>query len=413
MTLSHLLIGAVLLVPGVARAAEPEPPASDAPPGAPALTPDEQKAIEDSLGAPSEPVTPEPAVTVPSFVQSMNPDLSLIFDTALGWFSDDDPEELGDHDPRRTGFTLQQLELHASASVDPFFRLDANLVFGEDGVEVEEAFATTTALPAGLQLRAGRFLARFGKRNGTHPHQWSFLDQPLVLGKFFGSDGGAGLGLEVSWLAPLPWYVELVGSAQGATGECCARSFYGDSDPSIHALDDFVYLIALKQFFDLSDDWALQWGLSAELGANSSARGNRTAIYGTDLFLRWKPTRGEAHRSVDLLVELLARTRQVPGDLLVDWGGFAELRWQLDAQWAIAARHELVTGLDDDPLDADWTGNRQRTALAIDFMPSHFGRLRLQGGADVQGWKSGADQVGGFVMLGLEVGIGAHGAHAY
>jgi hypothetical protein len=95
----------------------------------------------------------------------MAPNLSLILDTAFAAFGGGAPDQRGAHDPSRTGFNLQQLELHASAAVDPFFRFDANLVFALFGVEIEEAYVTSLALPGGLQARAGQFLTRFGRRN--------------------------------------------------------------------------------------------------------------------------------------------------------------------------------------------------------------------------------------------------------
>ena len=58
----------------------------------------------------------------------------------------------------------------------------------EFGVEVEEAYLTTLALPANLQVRASQFLTRFGRLNSTHPHAWDFTDQPLVNGRFFGGE---------------------------------------------------------------------------------------------------------------------------------------------------------------------------------------------------------------------------------
>ena len=342
-----------------------------------------------------------------------NPDLSFIFDGSLAWFTDDEPDQRGGHDPSKNGFNFNQLELHASASVDPYFRFEANIVFAQFGVEVEEAYATTLALPGGLQMRAGQFLTRFGRKNPTHPHAWSFLDQPLALGKMFGSEGSRGLGLEVSWLTPLPWYAELVASANEAGGECCARSFFGGNDVGVHGPEDFLYTVALKQFWDLSDDVALNFGLSLQLGPNSSGLGNRTAIAGADLFLRWKPAGTSSREAVDLTVEALFRSRELPGRVAQDAGGYAELRWQIDAEWALAARHEMVSGLEDggvDPMDPEWTGLRQRTAAALDFWPSHFSRLRLQLGADMPSWE---DDPGFMAMLGLEVVIGAHGAHAY
>ena len=339
-----------------------------------------------------------------------NPDLSFIFDGSAAWFSDDDPDQRGGHDPNKTGFTFNQLELHAGANVDPFFAFAANIVFAQFGVEVEEAYATTLALPGGLQVRAGQFLTRFGRKNPTHPHSWSFLDQPLVIGKMFGSEGSRGLGLELSWLAPLPWYAEVVASVNEAGGECCARSFFGGTDPGIHGLEDLLYTIAVKQFWELSRAVGLNLGLSAQLGPNSSGHGNRSMILGADLFLRWKPPGNTSRTAVDFTVEAMFRSRELPGRAVQDGGGYAELRWQIDPEWALAARHELATGLDEDPLDPEWTGTRQRSAMAVDFWPSHFSRLRLQLGADLPSWE---EDPGFMAMLGLEVVIGAHGAHAY
>ena len=120
--------------------------------------------------------------TVTRAFQSLNPDLSFIADVALSYFSDDDPLMAGGHDPKETGFTLQQLELAVGAAVDPYFRFDANIVFSQFGVEIEEVYATTLGLPWNLQARVGQFLTRFGRINNSHPHSWDFVDQTLVIG---------------------------------------------------------------------------------------------------------------------------------------------------------------------------------------------------------------------------------------
>ncbi|RYF07968.1 MAG: zinc-regulated TonB-dependent outer membrane receptor, partial [Deltaproteobacteria bacterium] len=197
---------------------------------------------------------------------SLNPDMSVILDVAAATYTHD-PLTTGEHDPGDPGFTLQQLELHIGASVDPFFRLDGNIVYSAHGVELEEAFATTLALPLNFQLRAGQFLTRFGRLNSTHPHQWNFADQPLVLGKFFGSDGNRGVGVEASYLADLPWFAEVVFAAQGLTGDCCSRT-YDATDPTpedpegAQSSPSVMWTGALKQFFVLSSNTSLLWGLS-------------------------------------------------------------------------------------------------------------------------------------------------------
>ncbi len=343
-------------------------------------------------------------------VRSMNPDLSLVADVALAAFSDDAPLMAGGHDPKESGFTLQQVELSLSASVDPYFRLDANIVFSQFGVEIEEVYATTLALPWNLQVRAGQLLTRFGRINATHLHAWDFVDQTLVLGKFFGGEGNRGLGAEVSVMLPLPWFVELSAAVTDAAGASTARSFYGGSDDAgVEGPQDFQYTAAAKQFFPLSQNWSLFVGLSWATGPNATGQGNRTDIHGADLYLKYRPITWGSYTVVSLQGEWMMRRRQVPGDVLVDHGMYTYLFWRFARRWGTAARYELVTGLKKDPLDPAWTETRQRLSTNVTFWPTEFSRLRLQYAYDLPGWRSGYHAV----MLAVEFSVGAHGAHKF
>lgn len=372
----------------------------------------ERKMLEEALGADSKDTnvnddveTKTTGLPVPnvSFL-----DMSFVLDVAGAYFTEE-PDQLGAHDPNATGFHFQQLELSLGANVDPFFRLDANLVFALFGVEVEEAYATAVALPGSLQFRAGQFLTKFGRLNSTHPHHWSFLDQPLANGKFFGGEGSRGLGAEVSWLTPLPWYVEVIGSVHNADGECCARSFLAGSGEEIDGLEDFLYTTALKQTFGFGPSNSLSWGLSAQFGPNPSGFGNRTEIYGTDIYFRHRPVKSATRTAVSFTAEVLFRNRQVPRDVLQDVGLYSQVIWSINPRWEIGGRYELVTGVEDDPLDPEWSTNRQRVAIQGTFFPTHFSRIRLQPMVDDI---PGRGLVGG-AMLNLEVVAGAHGAHAF
>ena len=78
--------------------------------------------------------------------------------------------EVGDHDPQTRGFNARNLEIALDGAVDPYFEGFGNIVFKLDSrnqtaVEVEEAFAQTTSLPLGLQVKAGQFFAPFGRIN--------------------------------------------------------------------------------------------------------------------------------------------------------------------------------------------------------------------------------------------------------
>ncbi|MGA9522612.1 MAG: zinc-regulated TonB-dependent outer membrane receptor, partial [Myxococcaceae bacterium] len=400
------------------------------PPPSPEPTPEELEEIERALGADAaarareqapEAATEQPPAPAPSAgfsLQSLNPDISFIADVAGAWFTAEQPLQSGGHDPTENGFTLQQLELAVSSTVDPYFKFNANLVFGLFGVEIEEVYATTLGLPYRLQLRAGQFLTRFGRFNPTHLHAWQFVDQPFAIGRVFGGEGNRGLGAELSWLAPLPWYVEVTGSVTEARGEATARSFLGATTEPIRSPFDLQYTGAVKQFFPLSDDLSLNWGLSAATGPSALGNQNRTDVFGTDLYLKYRPISDPGNPTVvSLHAEILYRRRQAPEDLLQDVNAWAELFWRFAQRWSVAARYELGTpayGLGGeivpDPLDPEWAQSRQRASANLTFWPTEFSRVRLQGAADLVGWREAPSYS---VMLALEFAVGAHGAHAF
>ena len=400
------------------------PPQAEAAAGEPdaGVSAEDLAAIEAAMGGAQQPPPAEPApapsggASLASPVSFHGLDLSLVLDVAGAWFTADEPLQTGGHDPTERGFNWQQLELTVGSVVDPYFRFDANIVFAQGGVEIEEAYVTSLALPANLQLRGGQFLTRFGRQNGMHPHAWAFVDQPFALGRVFGGEGNRGLGVELSWLTPLPWFAEVSGSVTDATGEGTARSFLGAGGPVESPLD-FQFTGALKQFFPLSDATSVLWGLSAATGPNATGYRNQTDVYGTDLYLRYRPVTAGDPTVVTWQSEVLYRRRQVPGDLLTDLNLYSQLGWQFAKRWGVAARYELGTparGSDgdvaDDPLDPDWTARRERVSANVTFWPSEFSRLRLQGATDRGGWRDGRDYSG---FLAFEAVVGAHRAHRF
>ncbi len=331
------------------------------------------------------------AMMVGQGAPTSNPDIALILDVAGGAAAVDaasgTPSTGGAHDPPRRGFGLQELELSMGANVDPFLRLDSNLVFSLFGVELEEAYGTTLALPGGLQVRAGQFLTRFGRVNPTHPHSWHFLHQPLVLGRLFGPEGHRGLGTELSWMPALPWFLTL------------SASVVQEAGTEVQELEDLTATLRLEQFFDLSRSWSLLFGLSGHFADSQTGPGNRREVYGADLYLRWRPPGSADRAALSLQVEVVFRSEQVPKDTVQDGGGYAELVWNLDPSWELGGRHEHLR-----------SPGRDRTQLALTWYPSHFSRLRLQGSRDRD---EAAETTAWMAHLGLEVLIGAHGAHGF
>lgn len=374
-----------------------------------AITADEQALLQAAYAASL--AQPPQGQTAPQTSQgASNPAMSLIFDGALAAYSEPKSLSTGGHDPARNGFNLQQLEMHLASSVDPYLHFEANIVYGQFGVEVEEAYAETLSLPAGLQIKAGQFLTAFGRANPTHPHTWSFTDQVLMVGKFFGSEGNRGLGVQLGWLTPLPWFTELKLSATDATGACCARSWLGSQNLPVRQPGDVLYTLTGKSFVPLDDDWSVTLGLSAQTGPHATGNNNRSEVAAADMYVRFRPAGDPQRRSLSLQVEHAVRARQLPYRALVDHAGYAQLVGVFALRWETGLRTEWTTGLPDDPLDPQWTASRQRHTAQLTFYPSHFSRVRFQVSMDRPAW---LDRPVYGAVLALETLIGEHGAHNF
>src|SRR5437773_4369030 len=186
-----------------------------------------------SAGAPAtQTLSPTAPIRLGSAQNYINLSFDALVAAGASTANDIDKLELGGHDPKQRGFTVQNLETVFDGKVDPYFRGQANVVLqidtqGETTIEAEEAYLETMALPWNLQVKAGQFFTEFGRLNPTHPHTWDFADQPLVNGRFLGEDGLRSAGVRLSWLAPTPFYSELfmtIANSQGGT----AFSFRND-----------------------------------------------------------------------------------------------------------------------------------------------------------------------------------------
>jgi hypothetical protein len=377
-------------------------------------------------------------------------DISMDVLTAGGWSSvgNDQIESLeqGDHDPHRRGFTLQQVELSFAGAVDPYFTGESHIIATPDGVELEEAFATTTALPHDLQLEAGYFFTEFGVMNPRHPHQWDWVDQPVINSRLMGGEGLRSAGFRLGWLLPTPWYSQIEWGLQSADIECCTTGFLGDTAggrPQVnHDVNDpldLLWLGRLVNSWDFSSSTTGVLGLSTLYGPNDTGSNGTTWIYGTDFRLKWRPPGNfRGYPFVTWQTEVMARKykaagftagtatedpdvfdQDLPGDTLDDQGGYTQLLWGFQPGWAAGLRAEYATGSgqsvedgapaprNSDPLRDD----RVRLSPLLSWSPSHFSRLRLQYNFDDARHLDGNDAH--TVWLGLEIGVGAHAAHDY
>ena len=391
-------------------------------------------------------------------------DLSMDILTTTGWSTADDSEisnlQFGAHDPKRRGFTLQQAEISLSGAVDPYFSGEAHIVATPGGLELEEAFLTTTRLPTGLQIEAGYFLTEFGRINPTHPHAWDFVDQPVIIGRLLGSEGLRGIGTRAAWLLPTPWFSEIHLGVQNANESDYAVSFLNGEEaiggrPAVKQTTakptDLLYLTRLNSSYDFTNALTGLIGFSGLFGPNSSGDDARTFIYGTDLTLKWQPANSQrgwpfltwqteimkrdytadhylagttagaatghthSHGAEEPAAEEEGEDEDIPGALLRDWGLYTQLLWGFKWQWAAGLRYEYASGSGaslPDGRSADFLrDDRHRVSPLLIWQPSEFSRFRLQYNYDHSTALPG--ETASTVWLGLELLYGTHPAHKW
>jgi hypothetical protein len=368
----------------------------------------------------------------------------------------------GGHDPRKNGFTVQNVEVSLTGAVDPYFYAECHLIYfldpleGESVFELEEAFFVTTSLPAGLQVKGGQFFTEFGRINPQHPHAWHFVDQPVVLSRFFGPDGLRGPGVRAAWLAPLPFYSEFFASVQNANGETQASFFASEeffeerpvagrffAEQDVRSADDMTWLVRWENGADVTEEISGKFGMSALFGPNATGADGCTSIYGLDLVVKWRPkTNTKGWPFVIFESEVLWRfyhansqfdplgpdgaagtgdEPQLPSNTLKDSGMYAQLLVGLIEQWVFGVRVEIADGSgasydranfvmaspDTDP----FRDLRARYSALVTYHVTEFSRFRVQYNYD-RPHHTTHNEVHS-VWFVVEVMIGAHPAHKY
>jgi hypothetical protein len=341
----------------------------------------------------------------------------------------------GDHDPRVRGFSIPNGELALDGSVDPYFKAFANIVYklddqGETDVELEEMYALSTALPHNLQLKAGQFFAEFGRQNPQHPHSWAFGDQPLVLNRVFGPEGLRSQGVRASWLAPTPFYTEVLLAVMNASGGT-AYSFRSDESSEIHGgipldsavagFSDLLLVPRLTTSFDIGDTQTLLLGVSGAFGPNNSGPDADTRILGADVYWKWKSTRASKGfsfvafqaeamtRSYDANARVSAESgAPLAAETFKDNGAYAQVQWGIKPLVVAGLRGEFANG-DDAAYRAESRADRYRMSTNVTWFPTEFSKVRLQYNYDHREF-FGVDHS---IMAQLEFLLGAHAAHKF
>lgn len=243
---------------------------------------------------------------------SLNPDISIIPRFIIE--THDGGKLPGKREFSQPDFSFQEMELVASAYLNPFAKADVVLTLPGPDIEagklgLEELYGTVVrGLPLDINVRLGKYRVDYGKLNLSHPHAWPFLTQPLSQEKFIGEEGLNDLGISASVLLPIEevyskFTVDLlrgsaIGEATGIEDTTGAKPTYANS-------------ARLMGFFTLDDYSDLEAGLSAYSGIHDPYNRDRFWYWNLDFKYKYRPS---TYTSLVVQGEYLLNTRHAGQD---------------------------------------------------------------------------------------------------
>jgi hypothetical protein len=206
----------------------------------------------------------------------VNPDIS-----ALGQLRARVTDDAASPDRNQPSLAPGEAEFIFDAPLNPFFRGAFTVAAGDEGLELEEAYATMVrGLPWGLGLKAGKYRLGMGKLNAVHPHAYPFVDPPrawvsLMPGGEEGFNEGA---FQVSALLPTPGNWASTVSADVLQGS----SFHPDD-----ARARLGWLGHWSNTFLVGDAAAWEAGVSGATGVDDVDAKARGYLAGADLKVKF------------------------------------------------------------------------------------------------------------------------------
>lgn len=297
-------------------------------------------------------------------------------------------------------------------------------------VELEEAWVQTRTLPAGLQVRAGRFLSQIGYLNEQHSHADDFVERPLLYRAFLGGHWYDD-GLRLNWIAPTPIYLRLgvevfrgrqlieeAASARRPGAVVLSGKTGGDIGTS-HAWQAGLGWLLNRREAAVEDEHEDGDAAAAE-GSHDHAHGHShgAAFSGKRMWLldlAWKWAPGGNNRQTQLKVVFEHARIEEPNRFArasdVHQASSLAAVLRLLQDWEVGVRTDRLQVRIPHGDHFHGGGLREHAAM-IAWKPTHTQALRLQVTTqrDARGIENAARRS---VQLQYVLGFGAHGAHAF
>lgn len=382
------------------------------------------------------------------------PDISLILDCSYLHHnvSDEQNSELflpgfvksSEPSLPREGFNLNYAEITFYSVVDPYFELFAVCHLSEEHFHLEEAYWLTKKLPAGFQLKAGKFLSSFGRINELHTHYWDFADRPLVHQAVFGDEGLNEIGARITWVAPTEIYLlaggeVLMGENEasfGRTGFLLPQEgihvssvegpglFVGYCESSVD-IGDASVLVRLSGAHGKTrsdEDFSSGAPGGQALSGSTTVLGGALTVKHTLDAIRyisfqseylWRHTDGTLY-SLDLAQQLYQSALEKRQS-----GFYAQAVAKFGLRMRGGLRFDLLQGNEimETGQRRDLPESLPRFSAMIEFNPTEFSRVRLQYNYDRSRYSETNQQLNRMTVhelsLQVNLAIGAHGAHSF
>lgn len=331
------------------------------------------------------------------------------------------------HGPK--GFSFNYFELALESVVDPYFDLFTVFQFINGEFSIEEAFFKTRSLPAGFQLKGGKFFSAFGRLNAQHDHIWNFCDPPLVYRSIFGSINLNDLGVQLNWVAPIDLFIKAgIEIFQGQNPD--SQSFYNENmvvDNTMYEKSSTPLLVSfVKSSADIGN-FIILGGVSLALGKQNKFYEDAgygitgtARVWGIDMTVKYLI---DSYRYVNWQSEFLYRT--IDGNMVTSeetrsidkkhHGFYSELVYRFNRRWRCGLRYGWLKGGDDlyQSSQRTITGDLNRISGMIEFNATEFSRIRIQYNYNKSKVLNG--ELRGFseLFINCNLAIGAHGAHKF
>jgi hypothetical protein len=319
---------------------------------------------------------------------------------------------VGEGLPASKGISLGESEVSFASNIDEKFYGQLTMsIDGEDQLGIEEAFIDTTALPGGLNLRAGRFFSNIGYLNSHHAHTDKFFDRPLAYQAFLGNQYGDD-GVQLRWVAPTDLFMEV--GAEVFRGQNYPSGGAGHAGAGVKTL--FAHVGG-----DVGNESSWLAGVSmlksATEGAEDGFTGDNT-LYIADATWKWAPEGNFKDGGVTLRGEYFLDDRNGeyidPNDSELDqaWvgkrrGAYLEAVYRINRNWETGYRYDKLWADNSGPFASDFDPIRH--SLMLTWLNSEFSLLRLQYSHD----QPNSADTDNALTLQYQVSLGAHGAHKF